>query len=206
MDNDNQKNQSDNIDDIGELKEAAGVFVKAAGKMIGAASKVASRKGEALKEKLSDEEFQQMIENDAFLEYAQYVEHSYGTPRQYVEENLAAGYDVILEIEQQGAFAVKKAVPEAILIFLTPPTIEELERRLRNRKTESDDVIASRLAQACAEAAHVDQYDYIVINDEVEHCVDAVNRLIETEHQRTQFNSAKIQELQRNLQPYRKGE
>ena len=137
----------------------------------------------------SDEEFQQMIENDAFLEYAQYVEHSYGTPRQYVEENLAAGYDVILEIEQQGAFA-----------------IEELERRLRNRKTESDDVIASRLAQACAEAAHVDQYDYIVINDEVEHCVDAVNRLIETEHQRTQFNGAKIQELQRDLQPYRKGE
>lgn len=154
----------------------------------------------------SDKEFQQMIENDAFLEYAQYVEHSYGTPRQYVEENLAAGYDVILEIEQQGAFAVKKAVPEAILIFLTPPTIEELERRLRNRKTESDDVIASRLAQACAEAAHVDQYDYIVINDEVEHCVDAVNRLIETEHQRTQFNGAKIQELQRDLQPYRKGE
>ena len=91
----------------------------------------------------SDEEFQQMIENDAFLEYAQYVEHSYGTPRQYVEENLAAGYDVILEIEQQGAFAVKKAVPEAILIFLTPPTIEELERRLRNRKTESDDVTQS---------------------------------------------------------------
>lgn len=103
----------------------------------------------------SDEEFQQMIENDAFLEYAQYVEHSYGTPRQYVEENLAAGYDVILEIEQQGAFAVKKAVPEAILIFLTPPTIEELERRLRNRKTESDDVIASRLAQACAEAVSI---------------------------------------------------
>ena len=143
----------------------------------------------------SDEEFQQMIENDAFLEYAQYV-----------MEQLEAGKDVILEIEQQGAFAVKKAVPEAILIFLTPPTIEELERRLRNRKTESDDVIASRLAQACAEAAHVDQYDYIVINDEVEHCVDAVNRLIETEHQRTQFNGAKIQELQRDLQPYRKGE
>ena len=152
------------------------------------------------------EEFEKMIARDELIEYARYVENYYGTPKQYVMEQLEAGKDVILEIEQQGAFAVKKAVPEAILIFLTPPTIEELERRLRNRKTESDDVIASRLAQACAEAAHVDQYDYIVINDEVEHCVDAVNRLIETEHQRTQFNGAKIQELQRDLQPYRKGE
>ena len=152
------------------------------------------------------EEFEKMIANSELIEYAKYVENYYGTPRAYVEKMLDEGKDVILEIEQQGAFAVKKAVPEAILIFLTPPTIEELERRLRNRKTESDDVIASRLAQACAEATHVDQYDYIVINDEVEHCVDAVNRLIETEHQRTQFNGAKIQELQRDLQPYRKGE
>ena len=119
------------------------------------------------------EEFEKMIARDELIEYARYVENYYGTPKQYVMEQLEAGKDVILEIEQQGAFAVKKAVPEAILIFLTPPTIEELERRLRNRKTESDDVIASRLAQACAEAAHVDQYDYIVINDEVEHCVDA---------------------------------
>ena len=155
---------------------------------------------------LSREKFEKMIANNELIEYAKYVENYYGTPRAYVEKMLDEGKDVILEIEQQGAFAVKKAVPEAILIFLTPPTIEELERRLRNRKTESDDVIASRLAQACAEAAHVDQYDYIVINDEVEHCVDAVNRLIETEHQRTQFNGAKIQELQRDLQPYRKGE
>ena len=155
---------------------------------------------------ISKDEFEKMIAKDELIEYARYVENYYGTPRSYVEQKLDEGKDVILEIEQQGAFAVKKAVPEAILIFLTPPTIEELERRLRNRKTESDDVIASRLAQACAEAAHVDQYDYIVINDEVEHCVDAVNRLIETEHQRTQFNGAKIQELQRDLQPYRKGE
>lgn len=154
----------------------------------------------------SDEEFQQMIDGNAFLEYAQYVAHSYGTPRQYVEENLAAGYDVILEIEQQGAFAVKKAMPEAILIFLTPPTIEELERRLRSRQTEPEDVIASRLAKASVEAENIDQYDYIVINDEVESCVEALKQLIDAEHQRTQFNSAKIQELQRDLQAYRKGE
>lgn len=154
----------------------------------------------------SDEEFQQMIEENAFLEYAQYVEHSYGTPRQYVEDNLAAGYDVILEIEQQGAFAVKKAVPEAILIFLTPPTIEELESRLRNRQTETAEVIASRLAKAAVEAEHIDQYDYIVINDEVESCVDNLKQLIDAEHQRTQFNQTKIHELQKDLQKYKKGE
>lgn len=154
----------------------------------------------------SDEEFRQMIEDDAFLEYAQYVAHSYGTPRQYVEENLAAGYDVILEIEQQGAFAVKKAMPEAILIFLTPPSIEELERRLRGRQTETEEVIASRLATAGVEAEKINQYDYVVINDEVENCVEAIHRLIDAEHQRTQFNGAKIQELQKDLQAYRKGE
>ena len=147
-----------------------------------------------------------MIEDDAFLEYAQYVAHSYGTPRQYVEENLAAGYDVILEIEQQGAFAVKKAMPEAILIFLTPPSIEELERRLRGRQTETEEVIASRLATAGVEAEKINQYDYVVINDEVENCVEAIHQLIDAEHQRTQFNGAKIQELQRALQAYRKGE
>ena len=128
------------------------------------------------------------------------------TPRQYEEENLAAGYDVILEIEQQGAFAVKKAMPEAILIFLTPPSIEELERRLRGRQTETEEVIASRLATAGVEAEKINQYDYVVINDEVENCVEAIHRLIDAEHQRTQFNGAKIQELQRDLQAYRKGE
>ena len=152
------------------------------------------------------EEVEAMIEADELLEYAQYVAHSYGTPRQYVEENLAAGYDVILEIEQQGAFAVKKAMPEAILIFLTPPSFEELERRLRGRQTETEEVIASRLATAGVEAEKINQYDYVVINDEVENCVEAIHRLIDAEHQRTQFNGAKIQELQRDLQAYRKGE
>lgn len=154
----------------------------------------------------SDEEFQQMIDANDFLEYAQYVGHSYGTPKQYVEENLAAGYDVILEIEQKGAFAVKKAMPEAILIFLTPPTIEELERRLRSRQTETDDVIASRMAKAAIEAECIDQYDYIVVNDEVETCVEALKQLIDAEHQRLQFNEAKVHELQKDLQAYRKGE
>lgn len=154
----------------------------------------------------SREEFEQMIAGGQLLEYAQYVDNYYGTPRQYVEEQLDAGYDVILEIEQQGAFLVKEAMPEALLIFLTPPTIEELERRLRGRHTETEEVILSRLAQAAIEAEHIGLYDYIVINDDVQGCVASLSRLIEGEHQRTCFNETKIQELQSELQAYRKGE
>ncbi len=154
----------------------------------------------------SREEFEQMIAAGQLLEYAQYVDNYYGTPKQYVEEQLEAGYDVILEIEQQGAFLVKEAMPEALLIFLTPPTIEELERRLRGRHTETEEVILSRLAQAAIEAEHIGLYDYIVINDDIQGCVASLNRLIEGEHQRTALNETKIQELQNDLQPYRKGE
>ena len=151
-------------------------------------------------------EFEQMIREGELLEYAQYVENYYGTPKAYVEAQLEAGYDVILEIEQQGAFLVKKAMPEAILIFLTPPTIDELERRLRGRHTETEEVIASRLAQAAIEAENISLYDYIVINDDVEGCVESLKHLIDGEHQRTCLNEAKIQELQNDLQVYRKGE
>lgn len=154
----------------------------------------------------SRDDFENMIGKQELLEYAQYVENYYGTPKQYVEEQLAAGYDVILEIEQQGAFQVKKAMPEALLIFLTPPTIEELERRLRGRHTETEAVIMSRLSQAAIEAENIGLYDYIVINDELQGCVESLNRLIEGEHQRTCLNEAKIQELQKDLQIYRKGE
>lgn len=154
----------------------------------------------------SRDEFEQMIADGQLLEYAQYVTNYYGTPKQYVEEQLSAGHDVILEIEQQGAFQVKKAMPEAILIFLTPPTIEELERRLRGRHTETEEVIASRLAQASIEAENIDLYDYIVINDDVDGCVESLRNLIDGEHKKTCLNEAKIQELQRDLQIYRKGE
>ena len=123
----------------------------------------------------SDEEFQQMIENDAFLEYAQYVEHSYGSPRQYVEENLAAGYDVILEIESVGALNVKKIFPEAVLVFITPPDADELEKRLRGRGTEDEETIIARLRKAAKESEGVEKYDYIVINDTVKECAVCID-------------------------------
>ena len=96
------------------------------------------------------EEFEKLIKEDALIEYAQYVENYYGTPRSYVEEQLQAGKNVILEIEIQGAMKVKEKIPEALLVFVTPPTVEELEKRLKGRGTETAQVIAERLARAKA--------------------------------------------------------
>ena len=97
------------------------------------------------------DEFEKLIEEDALLEYARYVENYYGTPRSYVEEQLRAGRNVILEIEIQGAMKIKEKIPEALLVFVTPPTVEELERRLTGRGTETAQVIADRLATAAEE-------------------------------------------------------
>ena len=112
----------------------------------------------------SREEFEQLIREDALIEYAQYVENYYGTPRSYVEEQLSAGRNVILEIEIQGAMKVKEKIPEALLVFVTPPTVAELEKRLKGRGTETDQVIADRLARAGEEAKGMDQYDYILVD------------------------------------------
>ena len=106
------------------------------------------------------DEFEKLIEEDALLEYAQYVENYYGTPRSYVEEQLQAGRNVILEIEIQGAMKIKEKIPEALLVFVTPPTVEELERRLTGRGTETAQVIADRLARASEEAEGMGQYDF----------------------------------------------
>ncbi len=100
-----------------------------------------------------------MIEEDAFIEYARYVDHYYGTPKAYVEEQLAAGRNVILEIEIQGALAVKQKRPDTLLLFVTPPSAEELERRLIGRGTETPEVIRSRLDRAAEESAAMGQYD-----------------------------------------------
>ena len=100
---------------------------------------------------------------DAFLEYARYVKHSYGTPKAYVEEQLDAGKDVLLEIEIQGALQVKEKRPDTLLVFITPPTAEELERRLRGRGTETEEVIKGRMERAKEEAQGMDQYDYCLL-------------------------------------------
>ena len=146
------------------------------------------------------EEFEQMIREDAFIEYASYVEHYYGTPRAYAEEQLDRGKDVILEIEVQGALKVKHKFPDTLLLFVTPPSAEELERRLTERGTESAEVIQSRMARAAAEAGYMKDYDYIVVNDDLEECVDRMHALIQLQHQASGRQSDFIQRIQKELE------
>ena len=124
------------------------------------------------------EEFEKMIREHQLIEYAQYVGNYYGTPKEYVVQQLEQGKDVILEIEMQGALRVREILPEVNLIFLTPPTVDELERRLVSRGTETAEVIRERMARAKEESAYMKEYDYVVINDDLDECVENVHQLI----------------------------
>lgn len=140
-----------------------------------------------------------MIEEDAFIEYARYVDHYYGTPKAYVEEQLAAGRNVILEIEIQGALAVKQKRPDTLLLFVTPPSAEELERRLIGRGTETPEVIRSRLDRAAEESAAMGQYDYIVINDDLRRCTEEMHGIIQASRQTVAHQAGFIEQIQKEL-------
>lgn len=152
----------------------------------------------------SRDAFEQMIAEDALIEYAQYVGNYYGTPRSYVEEQLALGKDVILEIEIQGALKVKKRFPDTLLLFVTPPSAGELKKRLIGRGTETMDVIESRLARAIDEADGMEAYDYLVINDVLEECVQNVNSIIQNEHYRAARNLEAISRMREELKEFRR--
>lgn len=124
--------------------------------------------------------FERMIAEDAFLEHAEYVGNRYGTPRAAVEELLDAGYDVYLDIDVQGAMQIKRIRPETLTIFVTPPSLPELENRLRSRGTDSDEVIRSRLETAERELILKDHYDYVVVNDEVDRAAGEISDLIDS--------------------------
>lgn len=130
----------------------------------------------------SREEFEELIRNGQMLEYAEYVGNYYGTPLTYVNETLDKGIDVFLEIEVQGALQVKKKVPDAVFIFLTPPDLNELQERLVGRGTDSEEVIAQRIERAREEIALMSKYDYAIVNDEVPLAAERVKRVIEAEH------------------------
>lgn len=130
----------------------------------------------------SREEFEELIRKGQMLEYAEYVGNYYGTPLTYVNETLDKGIDVFLEIEVQGALQVKKKVPDAVFIFLTPPDLNELQERLIGRGTDSEEVIAQRIERAREEIALMSEYDYAIVNDEVPLTAERVKRVIEAEH------------------------
>ncbi|WP_417030108.1 guanylate kinase [Blautia hydrogenotrophica] len=152
------------------------------------------------------EEFQRLIEEDQLIEYAQYVENYYGTPREYVERCLDDGKDVILEIEVQGARKVKEKIPEAVLIFVTPPSAEELRARLVGRGTESMEVIESRLSRANEEAVVMPDYDYLLVNDDLEQCVEAMHGIIQAERCKMRRNETFQRNIKEELKELLKGE
>ena len=131
---------------------------------------------------VSQEEFERQIENDNLLEYAKFVGNYYGTPFDKVEEQLEKGNEVVLEIEVQGAIQVKAKKPDAVFIFIAPPSYEALEQRLRRRGTESEEIIKERLDKAHREIEQAPAYDYIVINDDVDNAADRIMAIIRAEH------------------------
>ncbi len=145
------------------------------------------------------EEFKAMIDNDELLEYAEFADRSYGTPRSYVEELINAGKDVILEIEVQGALQVKEKYPDALLLFVTPPDAQTLKERLVGRGTEPPEVIAQRLAISSKESHLMEKYDYLIINDILEDSVNKVHNIIQSEHARTNRNLDSIAKMQEEL-------
>lgn len=145
------------------------------------------------------ERFQEMIQKDQLLEYARYVDNYYGTPREYVESRMQEGKDVILEIEIQGAMRIKGQYPDAVLIFVTPPSAGELKRRLTGRGTESPEVIRKRLNRAADEAVGVEAYDYILINDDIDHSAELLHKAIQLQHMRTQRKLPFLYEISREL-------
>ncbi|MBE5825520.1 MAG: guanylate kinase [Butyrivibrio sp.] len=148
---------------------------------------------------VTNEEFEKLIEENGLIEHAGYVNHYYGTPRKFVEDKLSSGIDVILEIEIQGALQIKEQYPDAVLLFVMPPSARELEKRLRGRGTETDEVIAKRLKRAKEESIGIEKYDYIVVNDDLEECIDRLHQIIGAAHQSPMRNLELIDTIRNEL-------
>jgi len=148
---------------------------------------------------VSRERFEEVIAQNGLIEYATYVDNYYGTPVEYVEKELQAGKDVLLEIEIQGALKVKKKFPTALLLFVMPPSIEELRRRLTKRGTESAEIIERRLKRAVVESEGIEYYEYIVINDVLNECVVHLHEIITVAHAAPIRNPLFIEKLRNEL-------
>lgn len=148
---------------------------------------------------VTKEQFEKMRDERKLIEYAQYVNNYYGTPKEYVEQKMAEGKDVILEIEIRGALKVKKRFPDALLLFVTPPSAEELRRRLVGRGTETLEVINARLARAAEEASGMEAYDYLLINDDLDRCVEEMHQLIQLQHRKTSYHLDFLSKMREDL-------
>ena len=155
---------------------------------------------------VSREQFEEMVRTGAMLEHAEYVGNCYGTPRAYVEDRLNAGQDVILEIEVQGAMLVKKQYPDAVTIFVAPPSAKELKRRLTGRGTETAEVIEGRMKRAAEEAKLMGFYDYLLINDDLQESTDQLHELIVQSHKAMSLQGEFISRIEKELNEVNKGE
>ena len=152
------------------------------------------------------EEFEAKIAEDGLIEYACYCENYYGTPKDYVVQQLEAGKDVLLEIEIQGALQVKEKLPETMLVFVMPPGAQILYDRLKGRGTETDEVIRKRMLRAVEESQGIEQYDYILVNDDIDVCVESLHQMIQSEKQRAFRNNTFIENIRKELVDLKKGE
>lgn len=153
----------------------------------------------------TEEEFEHMIKEGELIEWAQYVGNYYGTPKKAVEQQLEEGKDVLLEIEMQGGMLVKEQFPQAVLIFITTPSYQELKKRLEGRGTESPEEIDRRLMRAKQEVAYMDSYDYLVVNDDLPETVNRVHEIITNEHYRVSNNRDLINEIKQELTQHGEG-
>ena len=152
------------------------------------------------------EVFEEHIAKDELVEYAQYVGNYYGTPKAYVEEQLANGKDVILEIEIQGALKIKERFPQALLLFVTTKSAEVLRDRLVGRGTETQEVINNRLARAVEESEGIGKYEYIIVNDDLDACVEETHAIIQNAKAAAYRNEEFIKNIQQELKDLSKGE
>ena len=155
---------------------------------------------------VTQEEFKSTIDRDGLLEYARYCDNFYGTPKAYVEEQLANGKDVILEIEVQGALQIKEKFPETLLLFVTPPSATVLKERLAGRGTETEEVINKRMRRAAEESESMSLYDNIIVNDDLEECVKFTHNVIRSAHSTPDRVSKLIANLKEELSGFSKGE
>lgn len=146
----------------------------------------------------TNEEFQQMIAQDQLLEYEEFCGNLYGTPKHFVDQTIAEGFDILLEIEVKGALKIKEKFNETVLIFIIPPTFTELTSRLLGRRTETEEVVNYRLARAREELKLFKQYDYIVINDDISHAVRQINAIVEAEKLRSCYQQAIVKNMLNN--------
>lgn len=149
---------------------------------------------------LQKEQFEAKIAENGLIEYACYCDNYYGTPREYVESQLADGKDVILEIEIQGALKIKQQYSDALLLFVMPPSTAELRRRLVGRGTETEEVIDKRMRRAAEEAKGIEEYEYIVVNDNLEVCVRQLHEIITAAHSTPNRNKEFIADIRTELE------